>query len=121
MTDGILRSINTKDKLYKILIQADIQNEPLYNVLKDNYSTYRAILRRSIRHAKKLYYAKTFNMFKNDNKKTWSVIKDSFKNASNRDLPNMFVIENQTIHNPAVIAEKFNDYFIRSVNHFQIT
>ena len=34
MTNAILESINTKDKLYKILLHANIQNEILYNNLK---------------------------------------------------------------------------------------
>ena len=30
MTDGILKSINTKDKLYKFLIQTDTEDEHFY-------------------------------------------------------------------------------------------
>ena len=112
MTNGILRSINTKDKLYKILVQADTQNEVIYNVLKNNYLTYRATLRRSIRQAKRIYYTKTFNMYKNDIKKTWSVIKDTFNNVSNCNVTSEFVINDETICDPDVIANKFNEYFI---------
>ena len=69
MTDDILKSINTRDKLYKRLVQTDLGNCDLYNRLKNEYKTFRATLRRSIREAKRLYYMKTFNLYKNDIKK----------------------------------------------------
>ena len=70
MTDGILKSINTKDKLYKILIQTNVVNTAIFNTLKEEFKVYRATLRRSIREAKRRYYIKTFNMYKNDIKIT---------------------------------------------------
>ena len=53
MTDGILKSINTKDILYKILIQTKADNGEIFNNLKDEFKVYRATLRRSIREAKR--------------------------------------------------------------------
>ena len=41
MTDRILKSINTKDKLYKILIQTDPEDEHLYTRLKSEFITHR--------------------------------------------------------------------------------
>ena len=76
MTSEILHSINIKDKLYKKLIQTDIQNITLYSTLKEEFKLYRAQLRKSIREAKRIYYMKTFNIFKNDIKKTWSIINE---------------------------------------------
>ena len=66
MTDGILKSINTKDKLYKILIQTDTENEHLYTRLKSEFITHRTDLRRNIREAKRMYYTRTFDLYKND-------------------------------------------------------
>ena len=94
MTNGILSSINTKDKLYKILVQADIQNEMLYSVLKQNYITFRATLRKSIRHAKRMYYARKFNMYKNDIKKTWAVIRDTLNSDRSSNSFDEFVVDN---------------------------
>ena len=37
------------------MIQADHQNETLYQELKNEYKTYRVVLRKSIREAKRLY------------------------------------------------------------------
>ena len=69
MTNAILKSINSKEKLYRKMIQTDIQNEVIYNALKEEYRTYRATLRRSIREAKRMYYVRTFNIYRNDIKK----------------------------------------------------
>ena len=40
MTKGILNSVNTKNVLYKILIQADSQNADTYNNFKQKYINY---------------------------------------------------------------------------------
>ena len=69
MTNAILNSISTKDRLYKLFIQADIHNDELYTTLEDEYKMYRATLRRSIREAKRIYYKRTFDIHKNDIKK----------------------------------------------------
>ena len=51
MTNDILNSINAKNKLYKRFIQCDIQNDILYNNLKNEYRAHRATLRKNIREA----------------------------------------------------------------------
>ena len=66
MTNGILKSINTKDILYKKMVQVSITNLDVYDTLKTNFNTYKNILRQSIREAKKLYYNKTFLLYKNN-------------------------------------------------------
>ena len=44
MTNGILKSINTKDKLYKEPIQTNHDDELLFKRLKTDFNTYRATL-----------------------------------------------------------------------------
>ena len=68
MTDDILKSINTKDKLYTILIQTDTEGEHLYSRLKSDFITHRSVLRRNIMEAILMYYTRTFELYKNDNK-----------------------------------------------------
>ena len=53
MTTALLNSINTKDRLYKIMIQSDWQDVTFYNELKCQYKRYRAILRKNIKEAKR--------------------------------------------------------------------
>ena len=49
ITNGLLRSINKKDKLYKTLIQTDLDNTVLYDRLQTEFKDYRASLRKIIR------------------------------------------------------------------------
>ena len=51
MTYGILKSINTKEILYKQLVKADIHDEIRYSTLKE-FGEYKKNLRRSINEAK---------------------------------------------------------------------
>ena len=55
VTKGIIKSINTKDKMYKKLVQSRCDNE-LYEVLKAQFNTYRNILKKAISKAKRMYY-----------------------------------------------------------------
>ena len=66
MTDPILKLINTKDKLCKILIETDIEYEHLYSRLKSEFITHRTVLRRNVREAKRMYYTRAFDLCKND-------------------------------------------------------
>ena len=79
MTYGILKSINTKDKLYKKIVKADIHDDIHYDTLKAEFCEYKNIFRRSINEAKHLYYTRTFALYKNYIKQTWSIIKDSLQ------------------------------------------
>ena len=69
ITNGILNSINKKDKLYKTLIQTDTNNTILYERLKTEFNEYRAGLRKIIRKAKRDFYIHIYNRHKNDIKK----------------------------------------------------
>ena len=82
MSYGILESINTKNRLYKRFIQTDKNNVALFDTLKAEYHIYRARLRRTIGEAKRMFYARTFLLYKNDMRKTWGVINDTLQ--SNR-------------------------------------
>ena len=77
--DWILVPIKEKNKLYKKLIKANIDDEIAYANLKAEFTNYKKILRRSINEAKHLYYTRKFALYKNDIKQTWSVIKDTLK------------------------------------------
>ena len=55
VTKGIIKSINTKDKMYKKLVQSRGDNK-LYEVLKAQFNTYRNILKKVISKAKRMYY-----------------------------------------------------------------
>ena len=70
------------------------------------------ILRCSINEAKRLYYKRTFELYRNDIKQTWSVIKHTLqKNVRCPDSTN-FVLNNRMITNLDEIANEFNKYFV---------
>ena len=105
MTEGILKSINTKDKLYKILIQKDTEDEHLYTRLKSEFITHRTDFRRNIRETKRMYYTRTFDWYKNDNKKTWSVINTAFSRNKKCNASEHFIIDDKELKNPTVVAK----------------
>ena len=74
ITKGIVRSITYRDKLYLKLKRTPLGSER-HSILKLNLKTYQSILKRLIRDAKKQYYQKQFEKYKNDVKNTWSTIK----------------------------------------------
>ena len=73
VTKGIIKSINTKDKMYKKLVQSRCDSD-LYETLKAHFNKYRNILKKTIAKAKRIYYVDVFNRFKNNIKQTWKVI-----------------------------------------------
>ena len=112
ITNGILKSINTKDRMYKKLLKAKISNSESYATLKAEFKAYQSSLRRSIKEAKRLYYIKVFNMYKNDIKQTWAIIKDTLQNKAREELPNKYLLNDRTLTNMDEIANEFNKYFI---------
>ena len=70
MTSALLKSINIKNQLYKKWIKTDVNNVELYSRLKEEFKSYYNTLRRSIREAKRLYYTRTFAIYKNNIKQT---------------------------------------------------
>ena len=112
LTNGILKSINIKDKMYKILAKADNVNEAAYTNLKAEFKAYKKTLRRSINEAKRLYYMRTFELYRNDIKQTWSVIKNTLQKNARCPDSTKFILNNRMITNLDEIANEFNIYFI---------
>ena len=114
MTNGILKSIKTKDTLYKKLVKANIDDEIAYTNLKAEFTDYKKILRRCINEAKHSYYARTFALlvYKNDIKQTWSVIKDTLQRKKQSRTTAQFILNNRIITDLGEIANEFNAYFV---------
>ena len=113
MTQGILNSINTKDKMYKQLIKTPPQSQN-YNTQKVNLRTYKNIIRRSICQAKKDYYHNTFKNYSNDLRKTWHTINDTLnKHKTNKTFPREFNLSNgEKVSDHKIIANSFNNFFV---------
>ena len=112
MTSALLKSINTKNQLYKEWIKTDVNDLNIFSRRKDEFKSYYNTLRRSIKEAKRLYYTRTFAIYKNDIKQTWTTIKDTLHRKTKCELPNQFFIGNRAVTNPDKIANEFNEYFV---------
>ena len=79
------------------MIQSNWQDVTFYNELRSQYKRYRAILRKNIREAKRLYHIRIFNIFKNDIKKNYSLINNSLNRNKKKNKSAELNVTNQTI------------------------
>ena len=103
ITDTLLKSINRKHNLYKLVQQN------LYD--KELYKRYANILTSLIRTSKVLYYKQQFELYKNDIKKTWAIINNTIKPGKKITSILKLYHNNETITEPAKIAETLNNHF----------
>ena len=77
LTQGLLKSINAKDKLYKLLLQT-FTDSPDYQQLKANVKTYKNIITREQScMQKEIITVKPLIHFSDNIKKTWQTINDT--------------------------------------------
>ena len=110
MTSALLKSINTKKQLYKEWIKTDVNNVELYSRLKEELKSYDNTVRRSIGEAKRLYYTRTFAIYKNIIKQQWT--KDTLQRKSKCEIPNQVFIGNRMLTNSVEIVNEFNNSFV---------
>ena len=106
-----INSINSKDKLYKTLVQTP-KGSPIYVDLSSNFKVHKNISRRSIMHAKRDYYRNVFHKCSSNLKISGQTINESLnRRKGRRDFPQEFQLVNGTlISNPKQIANAFNDF-----------
>ena len=113
ITKGILKSIKTKDIIYKMLKQANPANVEAFEILKTTrFNRFHNILRQSIKEAKQIYYLQSFEKFKHDIKHTWSIIADTLHRKKKKSLLRVFSHNGRLLKEPDEIANVFNCYFI---------
>ena len=79
---------------------------------KNNFKTFDNIIDINIEETKKIYYHTTFSAYKNNLKKTWSMINDTLHKKKNcNDFPTEFIINNESITDPIQISNILNNYF----------
>ena len=112
ITSGLVKSIKTRNKLYKKLKNTDPSLEK-YRILKLQLRNFGKVLRNSIKIAKRNYYAKVFQHQKDDPRKMWATISSltSGKKAAS-SLPESFIIDGKTVTDQQQIADEFNLYFL---------
>ena len=58
------------------------------------------------------YYKRTFNLYQNDVKKTWALVKETLQQKKKQELPTEFIWNDRIITDLDEIANKFNTHFI---------
>ena len=89
----------------------DVDGNAQYTTLKKEFNIFKNTLRSSINEAKRLYYLRTFALYKNDVKQTWAVIKDTLQKKIH-SAPTKFNLNNATTTNMDEIVKEPNTYFI---------
>ena len=113
ITYGIIKSINTRDEMYRKLLALNI-NDPRYPELKYNLKIRKSIIEKSIRDVKMKYYHDLFNIYKSDIKNTWKTIKEIFKKTNKKNNYIMKIYSNgKNITNSSEIADEFNIFFAK--------
>ena len=106
ISNGILKSIKTKNRLYKQFIRHPESQK------KVAYKNYRNKLVRTIRMAKRLYYDKKILENKTNIKQTCKYLNEIINKTKNKPkVCSVFTYENHDITDPGEIANKFCQYF----------
>ena len=105
ITPGIIKSIKTRNKLYKIFIKQPTEGN------KNKYTKYRNKLTHVIRSSTKKYYSDKFNSCKNNIKNTWRTINEILGKSKKTSPPSHFNDSTSKITDPIQIASKFNQFF----------
>ena len=110
ITNGIIKSINHRNKLYKKLKQTK-PDSFAYIEKQTHFNRYRNNLKKIMLHAKRSHYKDLFEQFRFDMKKTWGVISETLnKNVRNPIADNM-VINGVDCSDKQLIADNFNNFF----------
>lgn len=110
ITKGILKSLQTKDKLHTKATNANSNKKTEFKLA---YDTYAKVYKKTVRMAKMNYWNNKLNEAKNDVKATWknlNLILNRSKNKKN--LPDKFIYNNLEITDEYEIANHFNKFYI---------
>jgi hypothetical protein len=111
ITRGLLKSLSTKDKLYKVFQNC---NHPNVKILREQeYKQFRNLYNKLIRAAKENYWKNCFEQSVNDTKRTWKNINYLLNRTENKcNFPKYFLNHDSTLSNTNEIASSFNEYFV---------
>lgn len=123
VTQGIILSIKTRDRLKKATLSSPQNNEII-----QNYKTYRNLLTKIIKNAKFTYFKNKLNNVKNDMKGTWEVIREVTNEPKCSDNIKYIYEKGEKITDNQKISNVFLDYYVNmgknlskkiKTNHFK--
>lgn len=105
MTNGLLNSRNTKNKLYKdYTINPSVEN-------KNKYIEYRNKYNKLLTRSKHEYYNDKFEQYKSNCNMTWKTLNEILNRGTKKQDISHIEQEGQTIDDSLSIANAFNTYF----------
>ena len=107
MTQGILKSRETKNRLHKTAIMTPTDE----NILK--YKTYKTAYQKIIRGAKKLYFTSKLTENASNPKKTWETLNEILGKAKKSKEVDQININGVSEKDPKLIANHFNSFFTK--------
>ncbi len=111
INQSIIKSVCFRDNLYKKLKRTN-PNSIEYQNIDTNLKTFNAILKKTIRLAKKSYYEALFNKYKSDIKGTWKTINEILNKTKRKSkFPSYFRDGNEIVTGKIAIANHFNTFF----------
>ena len=106
ITNGILKSISTKNKLYKKFMKT--RDEFWYQ----RYKKHRNMLNQVIRLSKKQYHLSYFDTYKHILRKIWIGINNLLSRKESKNSRDFKLnINGRLISNPKSVANAFNNFF----------
>ena len=107
---GIRKSIERKNKLFNKYIKT--KDSYIKSTLYSEYKLLRNQINNIISDSRKQYYINYFQGNSSNLRKVWQGIKEIINiKSKNHAVPSCIVQDNQTLSDPKVIANKFNQYF----------
>ena len=107
LSDGLKSSIKHKNKLYHIYRKMNsVYNETTYKI-------YKSKLQRLLKTAEKIHYQDLLLKYKDNLKKSWSIIKGIINKNKRQENQKKFKLNDGSItDNKQVISDRFNDFFV---------
>jgi hypothetical protein len=105
MTQGLLVSRNTKNRLHKL----SIANPNVANIQR--YKTYKTLYFKIVRGAKKLYFTNKLDANAGNPKKTWETLNEILGKPKKTGTVSQININETPESDPTKIANHFNTFF----------
>ena len=107
ITNGLLKSIKVKQKMYRSHF---LSNDPFK---RDSYKKFTNILNKLKQQCKTTHYKQQFDFYKNNLKKTWTLISSLVNRKTKSQTTISRLVHNNTIYTDKHdIANRFNEYFV---------
>lgn len=111
LTQGLKSAIKNKNKLYI----KSIKNTSPQNL--SEYKTYKCKLNKLLKHAERQYYHELMQIYRNNIRNTWSILKEVINKKKSMNKPSNFKINGKVTSDRKIVANGFNNFFVNIGNN----